>query len=306
MAPPGHASLDPDDFRAPPATRLRSLSRFAHNCVSSARFPRLPDCSGNQLLDFADLSRVVKGIVLNHARICQENRVQSQRSNLRHAVGLSGFRMMKKSEGCLVDCVKPLAYNRLYSFLMRNVPLSWNECLKGLRGAVFRLRPRQFDGAGPDNRLTPGGQAAVARSACEDNDIERNADRIGIIILSSWLRLCAGQAESDRELRARTGNPGTLIRKTMNASDLPASLRPFTGHERLIVEAVGEADTWVLGQSGVVSSDKEALEKARTIRLLDDRGVEIAYLHYAPDVIYARDIGLHLLSEGGLNLKRSE
>ena len=55
----------------------------------------------------------------------------------------------------------------------------------------------------------------------------------------------------------------------------------------------------------MVSSDKEALEKAQTIRLLNDRGVEIAYLHYAPDVIYARDIGLHLLSEGELNVRLS-
>jgi len=61
----------------------------------------------------------------------------------------------------------------------------------------------------------------------------------------------------------------------------------------------------VLGQSGVLSSEKEAVVKAESIRLLNDRGVEIAYLHYAPDVIYARDIGLHLLSKGGLNLKQS-
>ena len=90
----------------------------------------------------------------------------------------------------------------------------------------------------------------------------------------------------------------------MNANDLPGSLQPFTEQERNIVKAIGKAEMWVLGQSGVVSSDKEALEKARTIRLLNDRGVEIAYLHYAPDVIYARDIGLHLLNEGELNLKR--
>ena len=62
---------------------------------------------------------------------------------------------------------------------------------------------------------------------------------------------------------------------------------------------------WVLRQSGVVSSDREALGKAHTIRLLNDRGVEIAHFRYAPDVIYARDIGLYLLSKGGLNLKLS-
>ena len=60
---------------------------------------------------------------------------------------------------------------------------------------------------------------------------------------------------------------------------------------------------WVLGQSGTVSSDKEALEKAQTIRLLNDRGAEVAYFHYTLDVIYARDIGLHLLNEDRLNLK---
>ena len=92
----------------------------------------------------------------------------------------------------------------------------------------------------------------------------------------------------------------------MNTSDLPGSLQPFTEQERQIVKAIGEADMWVLGQSGVVSSGREALEKAQTIRLLNDRGVEIAYFHYAPDVIYARDIGLHLLNEGRLNLKHRE
>lgn len=98
---------------------------------------------------------------------------------------------------------------------------------------------------------------------------EKRTDQ-GNITLSNRLRPCVDQTESDRDLTARAGKPEAPFRKTMKAKDLPGSLQPFTEQERQIVKAISEADMWVLGQSGVVSSDKEALEKAASIRLLND------------------------------------
>ena len=70
---------------------------------------------------------------------------------------------------------------------------------------------------------------------------------------------------------------------------LPLCLRPFTAREKEIVAAINKASAWnFAGEDGRDAID--ALQEARTMRLLDQHGDPIMFLTQGNGLTYARSI----------------